>query len=267
MDNWLKAALTRGTSPLGTWISIGHPAVVEVNAFIGFDFVLIDSEHTSMSLETIESLVRAAHASSDATDPVVRVPDNDPVRIKRILDIGVSNLMIPMVDSATEARSLVEAVRYPPGGQRGIAASRATDYGRNFADYVAEANQTICTIAQIETEEGLDNAVEIGAVDGIDALFVGPADLSGSLDMFGQWESNELTKAIEQVLEAGDETGVPVGTLTVDPETIPQHLEQGFDFLIAGKDTSHLIDAGEDVRRRYEQALDRDDRNHTTKPD
>lgn len=259
MKNDLKRALDHQEYPLGTWISIGHPAVGEINAALGFDFVLIDSEHTTMSLETIEELVRAVEATSDTTAPVVRVPDNDPVRIKRVLDMGVSNIMVPMMNSVEEAESLVEAVKYPPDGIRGIAASRATRYGLDFDDYVDNADDGILTIVQIETKAGLRNAEEIAAVDGIDALFVGPADLSGSLGVFGQWDSEELNAAVDRVLSAGADADIPVGTLVVQPEAIEKHVEQGFDYLIAGKDATHLVEAGKETVERYEQATERYD--------
>lgn len=259
MKNDLKRALERGTRPLGTWVSIGHEAVVEINAAVGFDFVLIDSEHTTIDLETIEDLTRAAAAAANPTDPIVRIPDNDKVTIKRVLDIGVTNIMIPMVDSVEEAESLVKAVQYPPEGDRGIAGSRATDYGLNFDEYVSSADEVIQTFAQIETREGLENAGAIAAVEGIDALFVGPADLSGSLDVFGQWDSRRLNDAIDRILDVGDAEDVPVGTLVLRPEEVDEYVTRGFDYLIVGKDATNLLDAGKNAIRHYERSLERVD--------
>ena len=174
-----------------------------MSASLGFDFLLIDTEHTTMSLETVENMVRAADAADGEAPTVVRVPWNDPVRIKRVLDIGVDGVMVPMVESADEARELVSATRYPPEGKRGIAAGRAADYGLHFEEYVRNADGSILTVVQIETETGLANVDEIAAVDGVDALFVGPADLSGSLGVFAQWESDRLADAIDDVVEIG----------------------------------------------------------------
>jgi 2-dehydro-3-deoxyglucarate aldolase/4-hydroxy-2-oxoheptanedioate aldolase len=252
MNRGLKSAFERGDDPLGTWLSIGHPVVAEVSALGGFDFLLLDTEHTSMSLETVENMVRAVEATEGRTEMVVRVPANDPVRIKRVLDIGAPGIMVPMIESAADARAFVEATRYPPDGVRGIATGRATAYGREFLSYVAEANDRLLRIVQIENRAGLSNAEEIAAVDGVDALFVGPADLSGALGVFAEWDADDLTAAMERVVDAGRTAGVPVGTLTVDPDDIEMRLDQGFDFLVVGKDTASLLGTHEQLRARYD---------------
>ena len=251
----LKDSLESGGHPLGTWLSIGHPPVAEALGQLPLDFVVVDMEHTTMALETVANLVRGVDAAPGDTDVVVRVPGNDPVQLKRIVDIGVAGVMVPMVDDPTEARALVRAIRYPPEGIRGIAGSRATGYGRHFEEYVSTANGSILTIAQIETEAGLSNAEAIGGVDGIDALFVGPADLSGSLGMFAEWNSPAFAEALEEIIESGHEAGVPVGTLSVDAGNLEQRLGQGFDFLIAGKDVTLLLEHLEDAMTRYDEAL------------
>ncbi|RLM90017.1 HpcH/HpaI aldolase/citrate lyase family protein [Haloarcula sp. Atlit-7R] len=252
----IKDAIDTGGHPLGTWLSIGHPKVAEGVAQLDLDFVLVDMEHTTMSLETVENMARGVDAASSGTDTVVRVPWNDPVRLKRVVDIGVAGVMVPMIESAEEARALVDSIRYPPEGIRGIAGSRATGYGRNFEEYVANANGSILTIAQIETEKGLENAEEIASVKGIDALFVGPADLSGALGMFAEWDSAEFGDAIQQIIDASDRAGVPVGTLTVDIDAIDSRLEQGFDFLIAGKDIALLMNSVDRAIDDYAAALE-----------
>lgn len=243
--------------PLGTWLSIGHPKVAEGVAQLDLDFVLVDMEHTTMTLETVGAMARGVDAANNGTDTIVRVPWNDPVRLKRAVDIGVAGVMVPMIDSAEEARALVESIRYPPEGVRGIAGSRATGYGRNFEEYVTNANGTILTIAQIETEAGLENVEEIAKVDGIDALFVGPADLSSALGMFAEWDSEEFVEAIQPILDASATTGVPVGTLTVDIDTIDERLAQGFDFLITGKDISLLMESVDQAIGDYSAALEK----------
>lgn len=252
----IKDSINTGGHPLGTWLSIGHPKVAEGLAQLDLDFVLVDMEHTTMSLETVENMARGVDAAGSGTDTIVRVPWNDPVRLKRVVDIGVAGVMVPMIDNAEEARSLVESIRYPPEGIRGIAGSRATGYGRNFEEYVANANGSILTIAQIETRKGLENAEEIANVDGIDALFVGPADLSGSLGLFAEWGSDEFGEAIRQIIEAGENAGVSVGTLTVGTDGIDSRLEQGFDFLIAGKDIALLMDSVDQAIDDYAVALE-----------
>ncbi|MFC7009935.1 HpcH/HpaI aldolase family protein [Halalkalicoccus salilacus] len=255
MTNRTKEAIESGNHPLGTWISIGHSTVAEVNARLDLDFLVIDMEHTTISPRTIEDMARAVDAAPGETDTVVRVPWNDPVRIKRVIDIGVAGVMVPMIGSAKEAQDLVDSLRYPPEGIRGIAGSRATGYGRNLEEYVNTANGSLLTIAQIETEEGLENTEEIAEVDGIDALFVGPADLSGTLGMFAEWDREEFQDAVEHVIETGRETDVPVGTLTVDLDDVESTVRDGFDFLIAGKDTTQMMESTERAIETYENAL------------
>lgn len=258
IETELKSALESWEHPLGTWLSIGHPAVAEAAATLDLGFVLVDTEHTTMCLETVEEMQRGVEAAPGSTETIVRVPWNDHVRLKRVLDIGVAGVMAPMIGDADEAETLVQSLRYPPDGSRGIAAGRATNYGRNFEEYVTSANGNILTIAQVETEEGLENAREIAAVDGIDALFVGPADLSGALGMFGEWESSAFSDTLERIVDASHAVDTPVGTLTIDTADIEPRIEQGFDFLIAGKDTSLLMEGIESARTAYESALGRE---------
>jgi len=251
----LKEQLADASDVVGAWLSIGHPTVAEVTASRGFDFVLVDTEHTPMGLETVEDMSRAVDATEEETEMLVRVPSDDPVRIKRVLDIGVAGVQVPMIETAAEARDVVEATRYPPDGIRGVASGRASEYGDDFQEYVDTANNSVVTIVQIENQTGIENAEEIAAVDGIDAVFVGPADLSANLGIFAEWENDRLDTAIERVVEAGNATDVPVGTLVVNPDDIEMRVEQGFDYFIIGKDTSHLSSANEAVLQRYDGAI------------
>lgn len=255
IETHLKDALASQGYPLGTWISIGHPTVAEATANLPIDFVLIDTEHTTTSLETVENMQRGVEAASGSTETVVRVPWNDPVRLKRVLDIGVAGVMVPMIGSGDEAETLVESLRYPPGGHRGIASGRASGYGLEFEEYVANANGNVLTIAQIETEAGVENVDEIAAVEGIDALFVGPADLSGALGKFGEWDSATFTETVDRIVEAARDADTPVGTLAFDFDDIEPRLDQGFDFLIAGKDTTLLMDGVQEALDIYGDAL------------
>ena len=241
---------------LGTWVSIGHPAIVEAAARAGFDFVLIDTEHTEMSLETVAELVRAAAAAPGSLGVVVRPAWNDQVRIKRILDIGVDGLMVPMIDTVDAAEELVRATRYPPGGDRGVASGRAAGYGQQFVEYVKEDHRSLLTIAQIETPTGVENAGDIAALDGIDALFVGPADLSASLGVFAEWDAPELDDAMTDVIESGAAEDVPVGTLAVRKEDIEDRVGRGFDYLMAGKDMTTLIEGGERICETYDRVTE-----------
>ena len=250
----VKDAIETGEQPLGTWLSVGHPTIAEAVAQLDVDFLLVDMEHTTIDLGTVESMARGVDAAPSETETVVRVPWNNPVRLKRVIDIGVAGVMVPMIETADEARQLVRSLQYPPDGIRGVAGSRATGYGKEFEEYVATANGSILTIAQIETQKGMDNAAEIAAVDGIDALFVGPADLSAALGLFGEWESAEFATAMKTIIDAGHDADTPVGTLVTDLETISTRVDQGYDFLVAGKDVSLLMDSVDEAIERYETA-------------
>lgn len=238
---------------LGTWVSIGHPAIVEAAARAGFDFVLIDTEHTETSLETVAELVRAAAAAPGSVGVIVRAASNDPVRIKRILDIGVDGLMVPMIDTVEAAEKLVSATRYPPDGERGVASGRAAGYGQRFVEYVEDEHRSLITIAQIETPTAVDNAADIASVTGIDSLFVGPADLSASLGVFAEWDAPELDEAMTAVIESGAAEDLPVGTLAVREADVEDRVSRGFDYLMAGKDMTTLIEAGERIRETYDR--------------
>lgn len=249
-----RAAFTAGDA-LGTWVSIGHPAIVEAAAHAGFDFVVIDTEHTDMSLETVGTLIRAADGAPGDLGVIVRPAWNDPVRIKRVLDLGVDGIIVPMIDTPENAEELVRATRYPPDGVRGVAATRGSGYGDEFVEYVESEHRSLIVIAQIETETGVENADEIAAVDGVDSLFVGPADLSASLGVFAEWHSEKLGDAMARVIEAGNDAGVPVGTLTVRADDVDDRIERGFDYLLAGKDMTTLIETGERIREQYEESV------------
>lgn len=248
--------LELGEEAVGTWISIGSPTVAEVTASLDLDFVAIDVEHTTIGLETLENMVRGIEAKGGETASIVRVPWNDKVYLKRVLDIGVDGVLVPMVETAEEARSLVESVRYPPEGRRGIGSGRASEYGREFERYVERGDETFVTIAQIESRRGVENAEEIASVDGIDAIFVGAADLSGSLDVFAQSDSDVLTQHIERAVEAGKEADVPVGGLMIQDEGIETRVRQGFDFFAVGKDTAVLADGTDEMLAEFERVVD-----------
>lgn len=241
-----KINLEQEAYPTGTWITINSPTVAEVTASLPVDFVVIDTEHSAMGLETVENMVRGVDAVDGNTGSIVRVPGNDKVHLKRVLDLGVDGVLVPRIETAEGARSLVDAVTYPPEGDRGIASGRASDYGEDFQDYVEHASDLVVTIAQIETKRGVENASEIAAVDGIDAVFLGPADLSGSLGVFAQWDSELLNQYIDEAIQASKEHEKPVGTLAIQQEDIGKRIGQGFDFLAVGKDTATL-GSGTDV--------------------
>ncbi len=248
----LKHAVRAGDSVVGTWVTIGHPAVAEMSAHLGFDFAVIDAEHSSMSLETVENLVRAVEAADGATEPIVRLPNDDPTRIKRVLDTGVSGVIVPMVETAAQARAVVESTRYPPDGIRGVGGSRSSAYGLELADYFERANDELLVAVQIESAKGVGHAGSIAAVDGIDALFVGPEDLSASLGRFG--ETDSLDTEISAVLDAAHDSDTSVGTIALDSDDVARWADAGFDFQVVGIDYDYFISEAKRAKQRYEDA-------------
>ena len=255
MSDQLRTAFQARDPLLGHWLSIGHPAVAEVLAMAEGDFVLIDTEHTPTGWETLQSLAHAIEAADGSSVPLVRLPDADPVAVKRVLDIGVAAIMAPMIDTATEAEALVSAATYPPAGTRGVGGARAAGYGINFQKYVGSADDRITVIAQIERAEAVENARAIAAVDGIDALFVGPSDLSASLDTFGDLESATFQRAIEDVLAAAAAEDVATGLFVPRVEDIERWIDAGFDYVVGGKDTMHLWNGAGDVAAAFSAAV------------
>lgn len=246
----LKDQFSAGDPPAGSWVSLASPAAAELVAGLGFEFVVVDTEHTPLSTETVADLARAVDAAGD-TSLVVRVADNDPVLVKRVLDVGADGVMAPQVNTVAEAEALVEAVRYPPGGVRGVAGSRASDYGRTLGEYYGRANDDVVVLPQVETDRAVQNARDVAAVDGVDALFLGPADLSADLDCFGDYDDPAHVEAVDRLLAAGADAEVPVGTLAVADEEIDMWHGRGFEFLVVGTDVGYLTSGAQAAKERY----------------
>jgi 2-keto-3-deoxy-L-rhamnonate aldolase RhmA len=250
----MRESLRSGEAVVGTWVSLAEPAVAELLA-PDFEFVVLDTEHTPNTLETVANCARAVDAAPGEALPIARVAWNDPVRIKRILDLGLGGVMVPMVETPDEAEAAVAACRYPPEGIRGMAAARAHDYGRSFDEYVERANDDVLTILQVETEEGLSNVEEIAAVDGVDALFVGPADLSANLGVLGEWESDAFVDGVERIVTAAQDAGTPVGTLGVDVDQLRAFDSFDYDYVIAGVDAAMLLGGAAEMRAAGDEML------------
>lgn len=247
----LKEQLAAGASPAGSWLSLSSPAAAEAVGGLGFDFLMVDVEHTPLSVETAEDLVRAVDAAGD-TDVLVRVAENDPIRIKRALDTGAAGIMAPQINSVDEAEALVEAASYPPEGIRGIAGSRANAYGADIDSSFHGANDEIAVLAQIESEAALPNVHDIAGVAGVDALFLGPADLSADMGCFGEYDDPAFSDAVDRVLDAGRMADVPVGTIATADEEIDMWHERGMDFLVVGTDMGYLTSGAKAAKERYE---------------
>lgn len=252
----LKEKLREREPAVGSWLSFRDPSIAELTAELEFDFVVLDIEHTPNTMESVIEMVRGVDAADSQTESIVRLPWNEPVVVKRVLDTGASGVMAPMIETAEEAAALVEATRYPPDGIRGVAGSRASRYGLEMEEYFREANDEIVTIAQIETETGLDNVEEIAAVSGLDGLFVGPADLSANMGIYGEWESEEFLAAVDHIVETAHAADTAVSTLALSNADIERWVNRGYDFVMAGTDTSHIAAGSQRAKSTFEDAVD-----------
>nr|WP_221189229.1 aldolase/citrate lyase family protein [Microbacterium proteolyticum] len=251
MSPTFRAALAASDRPLaGMWVCSGSAVVTEVAAGSGLDWLLLDMEHSATSLESV--LTQLQVAAAYPVTPVVRVPWNDPVTIKRVLDLGAQNLIVPMISTADEARAAVAATRYPPAGIRGVGSALARSARWNRVDgYLAEAVEHVSLTVQIETASGVANATEIAAVDGVDAVFVGPSDLSASMGLLGQQSHPEVVAAVHAVFAACRDSGTPVGVNAFDPAVAEAYLDAGADFVAVGADVALLARASEALAARF----------------
>ncbi len=237
MKNPLKEKLNRGEAVIGTFVSIGHPDVAEWLSRLGFDWLLLDNEHSPTGLETLQTMMQGMNGSPCV--PLVRPQWNDPVIIKRVLDAGAYGVLIPWVNSKEQAEQAVSACKYPPQGLRGFGPRRA---GMFDPDYFTTANDEVLVTVQIETEEALKNLDDIMAVPGIGACYIGPYDLSVSLG-FGvppKWNEPRYVAAIDRVLEVAARHGKPAG-MFANMENIEWALEKGFRFNSVDNDDIFLL--------------------------
>lgn len=234
----------------GLWVCSGSPVAAEILAGSGADWLLIDGEHSPIGLETIASLLRAVQGYD--VDPVVRVPVNDTALIKQYLDLGVQNLMIPMVDSAQEAEVAVQAMHYPPQGVRGVgsALARSARWNR-VPSYLATASDTLTCIVQIESAAAVDQVADIVAVDGVDAIFIGPSDLAASMGYLGQQSHPEVVAAVHTAISAAKAAGKYVGVNAFDEAQARVYLDAGVDFIAVGADVQLLVKASDALVERF----------------
>lgn len=251
LDPSFRARLADRDHPLvGMWVCSGSPLLAEVAAGSGLDWLLIDMEHSANTLESV--LLQLQAVAAYPITPLVRAPFNDAVAIKQILDIGAQNLIVPMVSTAEEARSAVAATRYPPEGVRGVGSALARSARWNRVDdYLRDSATHTSLTVQIETAAGVDNAADIAAVDGVDAVFVGPSDLAASLGHLGAQNHPEVVEAVRHTFAAVAATGTPVGVNAFDPASADAYLAAGADFVAVGADVAMLARASEALATRF----------------
>lgn len=248
--NELKHALAAGRPQIGLWSTLSSSYTVEIIAGAGFDWILLDTEHSPNDLESVLTQLQAA-AAYPKTSVAVRVPWNDLVAIKRYLDAGAQSLLVPFVQNADEARAAVAATRYPPDGVRGVAgATRASRFGR-VKDYAKRAKDELCVMLQVETKEGLDNLEAICAVEGVDSVFIGPADLHASLGYLGERAHPDVVPIIDDAIRRIKAAGRAPGILCGDDDSARHWLGLGALFVGVGSDATVLARGAEALAARF----------------
>ncbi len=251
--NRFAAALANGDKQIGLWISLCSNVVAEVTAHAGFDWALIDMEHTPNDYLSVLGQLQA-FAASDTT-ALVRVEWNDAVAVKRLLDLGAAGLLFPMIGSVSEAERAVAATRYPPHGTRGFSgATRATKFGR-VTDYPTQIEAETAVLLQLETRAAIAQADAIAAVDGVSGIFFGPADIAADIGKLGKPRDPEVWALIKPAAQALIAKGVPVGTLVLDPVFAAELLNEGFSFVACGTDASLLARASDNVLAAVKNGL------------
>ena len=247
--NAFKRGLRAGEAQIGLWSSLSSNYTVEVIAGAGFDWILLDCEHSPNDLENLLTQLQAA--APYPTQAVVRVPWNDMVTIKRVLDIGAQSLLVPYVCSAAEAKSAVSYTRYPPAGVRGVAGTtRASRFGR-VKEYARRAQEEICLLVQVETQQALENIEAICAVDGIDGVFIGPADLHASMGLTGEIANPKVKPLIDEAIRRIRKAGKAPGILTPSEADARHWLECGAVFVAVGADVGILARGAEALAAKF----------------
>ena len=239
-----KEKLQRGDLLVGTLVTLSSTEVTEILCQAGLDWLFVDLEHSALSIRDAQCILQTA---APAVPGVVRIPSHDSVWIKKALDIGAAGIIAPLVKKPEEARHIIRQSKYPPGGARSVGIARAQGYGHRFADYVASANHTTAVILQIEHIEAVRNIDAILAEPGIDGLFVGPYDLSASMDLTGRITAPEVQQAIARVKKAAQKNGIPLGIFASTAESAKPFAEEGYTLIAVGIDTMLLGEAAKSI--------------------
>jgi 2-dehydro-3-deoxyglucarate aldolase/4-hydroxy-2-oxoheptanedioate aldolase len=234
----IRARLQKGDTLIGTLITIPAPEIAEIMAEIGYDWLFIDTEHGSFDAQSAQGILQAVDHRCPC---VLRVPTNDEVWIKKALDIGAAGIIAPGVNSAEEAERIVRMCKYPPRGTRGVGIGRAHGYGLKFKEYVAKANDDIAVILQAENTNAVENIAEIVQVPDIDAVLIGPYDLSASMGKTGRIDDAEVQAAIASVTECCRDAGMPLGIFADSAESAAPFIEQGYTLIAISTDCLHMV--------------------------
>ena len=235
---------------LGTMLTLPSPELAEIISSCGYDWLFMDGEHGNLSTLDWQRMLQAVAGRSAA---IIRVATNSEREIKKVLDIGADGIIAPQVNTADEARHVVACCKYPPQGIRGVGLARAQGYGRNFADYMETANDRIAVIVQAEHIDAVNNIDQIVEVDGIDAVFIGPYDLSASMGLMGQVDHPEVVEAIDRVGRACQQRGIPLGYFGTTAESVQDYMGKGYHLICAGTDAGFVVGGAEETLEKLRQ--------------
>nr|WP_295890437.1 4-hydroxy-2-oxoheptanedioate aldolase [uncultured Vibrio sp.] len=254
-ENTFKKALAEDKTLWGLWLGLPDTSCAEICGSAGFDWVLIDGEHASFDLTSIKHHLQALAPHSAA--PIVRAEDGNPTLIKRLLDIGAQTLLVPMINTAEEAQTVVKSALYPPLGNRGIgsALARASQWNR-IPQYVHRANDQTAILLQVETAEAIANIEDIASVEGVDGIFIGPSDLCGSMGHIGNPSHPEVVAAIDHAIDVITRSGKAAGILSLNPSDAKAYADKGVKFIGAGVDTLMLRNAAEALASQLNSRCD-----------
>jgi len=239
----LKKKIRNREKTIGSWLTIPNEAVTEIMAKSGFDWLVLDMEHSPIDVEGASRLIRIIDLCG--LPALCRLPSNNPVIAKNVLDAGAVGIIVPTVETSEEAKKAVESAYYPPKGKRGAGLGRAHSYGKRFDDYLNNIEHRTIVIVMIETLKGIENAEAIAGTLGVDALLIGPYDISASIGLIGQLDHPEINAALEKVLDAAANAGIGCGIHVVHPDSkaISQVIKKGYTFLALGVDMIFLDQA------------------------
>jgi len=247
--NSFKRRLLAGERLIGCWCSLANPITTEVLGVAGFDWILLDGEHSPNDVISFIPQLMALKDSVSA--PVVRPSWNNPVELKRLLDGGFYNFLIPFIESAEEAKRAVAATRYPPQGFRGVSVSQRSNKFGSVKDYFTGINDQLCVMVQIESRKGVEAVAEIAKVDGIDGIFVGPSDLAAGFGHLGNASHPEVQAAMAQIVAAAKAAGKPIGILAPVEADARRYMEQGITFVAVGSDLGVFRSGTQALRDKY----------------
>jgi 2-keto-3-deoxy-L-rhamnonate aldolase RhmA len=238
----IKEKMRRGEPSIGTWTSLAHPSIAEIFSQAGYEFVVIDTEHSAIDVSEVLRLLMAVEGRGSI--PLVRLAGVDPIQAKAVLDSGAAGILVPMVNSRADAELAVKMTKYPPLGNRGACLARAQDYGENFDEYVRNANEDTLLLVMIEHKQGVEHIDEILSVPGIDGTFIGPYDLSMSLGIPGRIQHPDVISAKKKVRDATLSRGLIAGAHFVQPRTAAAEaraaIAEGYRFIAVGTDLLFL---------------------------